>query len=94
MKNKVYMVAIHTDRTDRFHKVEDMLSTFGTVERILPSTFILISDEESEYTDATIIRDSIAGFFFDILIFVSDISNSQIAWRVDTEQNKWLKENL
>lgn len=94
MKNKVYIVSIHTDRIDRFHKVEDMLSTFGTVERILPSTFILISDEESAYTDTTIIRDSIAGFFFDILIFVSDISNSQIAWRMDTEQNKWLKENL
>lgn len=94
MKSKVYIVVIHTEKLDRYHKVQEMLSIFGSVERILPNTYILISDEESEATDAAIIRDSIAGFFFDLLVFVSDISESQVAWRVDTEQNKWLIENL
>lgn len=94
MDNKVYVIIVHTDRADRFHKVEEMLSVFGSVERIFPNTFILITDESQEKTDATIIRNSIAGFFLDVLIFVSDISESEVAWRVNPEHNNWLKKNL
>lgn len=94
MKNKTYIIVIHSDKPDRFHKVEDMLSVFGSVKRVLPTAFILITDEESEKTDASFIRDSIANFLFDLLIFVLDISESQGAWRVEFEQNKWLTENL
>lgn len=94
MRNKTYIIVIHSDKPDRFHKVESMLSIFGSVKRILPTAYILLSNEKSEKTDASLIRDSIAGFFFDLLIFVSDISESQGAWRLDFEQNKWLKDNL
>lgn len=94
MSKSVFLVTIETKDESKYRKVGELLSTLGEVKNIIKSTYIVKLDDNLPGFGAPEVRDTVADFFQDILIFVCSIDNAEIAWRTNQDENEWLNNCL